>query len=479
MKTKRILSLLLAVMLMFSIFPSALAAEDESTSEALAKLSDENFEWELTAGTEVEDERTESFWRYDNEELVYLEDRNEKNHCHGVLFHLTEDSDPGEGRFTVTRPDSLSDIEDLLIRVRRFRPGAQTNDTTSDWAYEPLDENGSFELALFEWDSPWVYNFQFGTGSDDEGFEPESYTYRFELGISRFEYMTWDDVEYELTSGILDYDNIFPSTDELFISGGNKVNRRTLMVFPENGEEPAAVFTVNRPEWLSSVSSLTAKVTSYPDEDDSGNEYTEEYIECDFVEIEAKYDQLVTIQFGTGTEDSFTPMTYEYPFIFHVHRVEAITWENFSWDESLVAHIPAKSPYSVELKDKTSLNFEDTNELILPVIGKEPGDKIEITVACPENLLNSPKIRAKYGVFKKESHANIDFEEKELSTDGTFSFEVDVSALVQESDIRHRFWFLNNDGRASGVYDLEITVPAYTMLDWKDIGYELPENVTI
>ena len=86
---------------MFSIFPSALAAEDEGPSEALAKLSDENFEWELTAGTEVEDERTESFWRYDNEELVYLEDRNEKHHCHNINFHLTEDSEPGEGLFKI------------------------------------------------------------------------------------------------------------------------------------------------------------------------------------------------------------------------------------------------------------------------------------------------------------------------------------------------------------------------------------------
>lgn len=472
MYRKRILSLLLAVVMMLGMLPAAFAAQGDTTG-GLVKLNKTDFDLELTRGTlDPDREEYTHFWEYGGE-ISYLELEEADHHCHGLSRYLTEDSEPGEAVFTIRFPGELSEASEPVMRWCRFRPGDHTGDTVEDEVFEPLTvEDGSFSVDILEEDSPWVYKFQFGDG-EDENFEPITYTYEFELSVQRFKYMTWDDVKCNITSGTLDYDYQEPSTDELYICDSENyyyMNYRTLYVY---GENPEAAFTISRPSFLAGVSDLVARVYALDSD-------TEEFIAGNSVEIPATEEgQAVTIQFGTGTDENFTPLTYEYPFVFSIQPVETLTWENISWDESIQADYADMEPYSAELKEKTLLDDEKDNKLYLPVTGKEPGDTVTITVACPENLWNNSGIRAKYHAFEKGNYEYVeDFEDKTL-TNGAFTFDVEVYPLGQKSSVVHRFWFRDDDDRVSGVYDLDITVVNIDSLTWDNVSYIASDDITV
>jgi len=466
---------------MFSIFPSALAAEDEGPSEALAKLSDENFEWELTAGTEVEDERTESFWRYDNEELVYLEDRNEKHHCHNINFHLTEDSEPGEGLFKITRPDSLLDTKDLIIRIRRFRPGDQIGDTTSGWMYESLDRNGSYDLELFEWDSAWVYNFQFGTGSDDEDFVPESYTYRFMLGIARFEYMTWDSISYKVISGEYEYKDQSHSTDELFICNPNfdydspfDYNWLELYIKKDADGDAEVRFTVSCPDTLNNEQDIVAMVN------DEIMELTNGSIEVSSREGEPA---AILIQFGKlDQHDAFVPLTYEYALWFDIVCLERMTWENveinIANDESecLIKYYPDRDK---PLRTAIDTVEDKLNYIDLFVLPEDVAAGCNFTLTSPEDLSDLAENNELYIRYDKRNRINGSFSaDSVFEPMGISGFTIQIN---EDDEWIHVFQFgtMKNNAEEEELfiplsygYQFIVNILPHSQLDWDNISYE-------
>lgn len=331
-----------------------------------------------------------------------------------------------------------------------------------------------FTITVNE-DNPADITVQFGL-MEGEIFAPVTYAVPLGLSVQHVAPMTWDDVSLDVLSGTLDSDHHGPETDELLIDGSGW-NRSRPMVFPENDDPVAVAFRIRCPEGISGNSAdLMAKAIYYWDWEPDNQYGLTEYSSGDSYSFEVWEDEPIecSIQFGTGTDaEDFRPLTYAYKFRFEAAHVEPITWENIGWDKNIQADYTRMTPYSYELEEKTPLNHgssEEDNMLYLPVMGKEVGDKVAITVSCPEKILNEPGIYARYTDFTGET-------QDKMLDDGKFTFDVKVVPVGQESNIQHCFWFRNEEkDRLSGSYLLKVTAVKFDPLTWENITYEPHEG---
>lgn len=462
MKTKRILSLLLAVMLMFSIFPSALAAEESAQPDELLRLTWDNVSWNLPEGAEMDVDTSGPLY-YKNEDTG-------RNDWFDAFVEYDGTTD-ASAEFMFTCPESMIDEDSLAVRYQRYRPGDRIGNTVEPNIIDDDLTDGTLTISINEMDGPWVYDIEFGI-MDKGRFIPYTYRYAFRLSIRSLAWMTWADISLSCSGREVELDDMWPYIGEehahLFM---DENNGRSIYFKKSNLNEAAsAVFTITSPVKSPEGSELVAKV----------NDEIQPLEKRAFqVEVENEESTDLTIQFGVMEDDSFIPLTYEYTIYFEAASYEHLTWDNVECtsDDNSIMRVQYRNAYGTDTELSHRIFSSAAPNWFYVYDNREKDDEdsaVHLIVTPPDNIADGSDIFVQYNCFERGSSHGDGFQEIVIDSVPDTGYSVEIG---ENDNLIHEFQFgvKNGDGEfipKTFSYAFGVDVFFANKLDWDNISYE-------
>lgn len=438
--------------------------------DELVRLTWDNISWELTSDAFEYTVNTSS------EELIAAIDDPIKAGNH-IDICLSQDSpdEEAEAEYTITLPEPLSSEEDLVAHYYRLRRGDSTGNTVEYFDDEPV-RNGSFTVNMKEFDSPWAYCLQFGVLDGGGEFIPKTYQYDFSFSLRRFEYMTWDNVSYVLTSAELESEGTWPEVPELLLDGNQQGsgNVETLFVQRTVPDIPAsATFSITRPDWLANKEKLKAMVwADISDEEGTVTDLINDSVSFEVPENNPAKPAIKAVEFGVESENGeFIPCSYRYTFVFQVIRREELSWDNIEWSVENGKEIDS----ALQPDKEHPLDAENWLTVYAEPVNDADEMRVNFKVNPPASMANGEDLYLQYycipGTASEPSevpHCIPAGESIPIYMDDDQIYRFAIGSLAEES---YETFYAK-----TYYYDFGIDLKMLADLTWDNISWELDES---